>query len=173
MGRRNLELTYKAFASPLRVLIPCLIMTGLLILIALISFPPNLTEVIIFSMLIVIELSSNLLRYRDAYVKFEMSDDALKNKILELRWEDISDYKILENSLFKYSGLKIQLPSIVCFFTNDAPTPGYIFALNQKYHVWFEITPKNLKELRKYNQNRSEVINRLLDEVDSWHTGKD
>ena len=168
---------YRSLSSPFNVIIMATIYTAfplLHLLFMLISFPAfKIQGVWIILALTLVLLTIILLIYRNSYVAFEMSDSGLKNKALGLRWQDIKGYKILENSLLKYSGIKIERPSIVYFYTDEAPLPSTIFALNVKYHVWFEITPKNLKELRKYNQNRSEVINRLLDEVDSWHTDID
>lgn len=153
----------KHFAS-----IPLVLCTFLIpsLLCILLLFPLLLSQAdaMLFFFLIffyVFYLSISFAIWHNAFCRFEMDESGIRNKYIEIKWEEIQSYKICPIEWMKYSLIPtIQLPSILCIGkVND----GGFITQNPHDCVFFALTKKNQKMFQQCAKGKSGIIDRYLD----------
>ena len=97
---------------------------------------------------------------RNAFVKTYVSEVGIRNKYLSVKWQDISDYKIIELyvTVGKY-GNRMVLNPVIAFGGFEYKN---FFKQNPKKCVMISASKKTYELLKKYGAEKSDVVQRLL-----------
>ncbi len=102
-----------------------------------------------------------------SYLRLWMTSEKIYNRHLSFRWEEITEYRVLEYTWFDYGFLsflknipfKAPCQDILCI----GETKGLKFkAQSTKKCIMINLSKRNLQKIKEMNCNKSPAINELL-----------
>lgn len=155
----------RQFASPERVV---LIMVGVFtwILAVLFMFLTSGFDLFFFIIMIIVTITFFLLQFiiqKNAFQIFEINETGIKNRSISFKWDEITNFRIINLNLFSKLAIPISIPisSVIVFgksvdekFRHQDITSCVIVNVNKK----------TLAYLQKYGKEKSEGIRLLFEE---------
>ena len=109
----------------------------------------------------------DLKKYRNAFVLFQVDEQGLHTKYLDLNWSAFSSYEILETEVYRAGQNKnplfrVDSPSVVCLGECKKDKP--FIAQNKRTCIFFSLTQKHLRLIEAWGKGKSEYVEQFLND---------
>lgn len=113
----------------------------------------------------------DLKKYRNAFVLFQVDEQGLHTKYLDLDWSAFSSYETLETEVYragqnKNPWFRVDSPSVVCLGECAKGKP--FVAQNRKNCIFFSMTQKHMQLIETYGKGKSEFVDRFLNDYQKY-----
>ena len=122
-------------------------------------------------LLLLIRFFIDFKKYRNAFVLFQVDEQGLHTKYLDLDWTAFSSYVLLETEVYRSGQYKnplfrVDSPSVVCLGECKKDKP--FIAQNKRTCIFFSLTQKHLQLIETYGKTKSEFVEQFLNDYQKY-----